>query len=445
MNLDERFERVAVIGAAGKMGSGIALLAAQELVRLKNLPANRNRSYRLDLFDVRREGLDDLLKYIGAQAAKRAEKKMDAVRPLYAGRVDLQSDEQIARAYLEDTLSIIKTGTTLAQCAEARIVFEAVPEIEALKIDILRKLKAECSAEAWFLTNTSSLPIGYLDAQAQLGGRLVGFHFYNPPAVQKLLELIVAPGTLPELSAAAHEIGTRLGKKIVPAHDIAAFIGNGHFIRDGLHACSAVTRLVERLGEPWAIYAVDKISREGLVRPMGIFQLVDYVGLDVFSCITNVMSAHIKGQTFRAELVERMLAAGVKGGQKPNGAQKDGFFQYVDNQPAGVYSLEQKAYLPLASGVAEVDKVLGPLAASDMTWKNLLKDPEREAKLKSHFAQLLTAKTLGAEMTLAYHKASRAIGQKLVSDGVAATPQEVNTVLIEGFHHLYGPINEYAV
>lgn len=225
MNINEYFQQVTVIGAAGKMGSGISLLLAWEMTRLKNRMENRSRTYRLNLIDARQDGLSDLLAYIETQTAKRAER---------------QIDEPLIQTFVDDVLSIIHTDADFRQARNSWLVFEAVPETERIKIDILRQLNEICTQNTFFLSNTSSIPIGFLDHETNLGGRIIGFHFYNPPAVQRLVELIPARTTDPELTALAHEIARRLGKTVVLSRDVAGFIGNGHFIRDALHAISEV-------------------------------------------------------------------------------------------------------------------------------------------------------------------------------------------------------------
>ena len=443
MNIDERFEQVTVLGAAGKMGSGISLLLAQEMARLKNLPENRGRVYHLDLIDVRQKALEELLGYIQTQSARRVNRKIEDLRRLYQTREGLQTDKQIARAFVVDTLSVIRTHTDYGRAQDSRLMFEAVPEMERLKIDVLRQVKETCSQDAFFLSNTSSIPIGFLDREAGLGGRVIGFHFYNPPAVQKLVELVPARATRPELIEIAREIGRRLGKTTVPSRDVAGFIGNGHFVQDALHAICAVEQLSNRFDEFEAIYALNKVSQEGLLRPMGIFQLIDYVGLDVFSSILQVMTRHIEGETFHADLIDRMVAKDVLGGQYPHGSQKDGFFQYEGRRPVGVYALNGEEYVPFQDGVLDrTRRALGPLG--NIGWKDLLNAPTRDRKVRDHFASLASLDTLGSRLTMAYLSASRRIGEKLVSDSVAESPEDVHTVLTSGFGHLYGPFNDYV-
>ena len=74
----------------------------------------------------------------------------------------------------------------------------------------------------------------------------------------------------------------------------------------------------------------------------------------------------------------------------------------------------------------------------------LLQDPQKEDKLRAFFKNVKTGKTLGTQLAQNYLKESKAIGEKLVSEGVAHSPDDVNGVLLNGFFHIYGPINEYV-
>ena len=85
-----------------------------------------------------------------------------------------------------------------------------------------------------------------------------------------------------------------------------------------------------------AVYTVNRVSQDYLVRPMGIFQLIDYVGLDVCQCILGVMNARLPAQALHSALLDRLLEQGVKGGQHHDGSQKDGFLHYEQGRPTGV-------------------------------------------------------------------------------------------------------------
>jgi 3-hydroxyacyl-CoA dehydrogenase len=446
MDLSERLDNVAVLGAAGKMGSGISLLLAQELARIRLTPEGRGKVYRLALIDVHEAALDGLLSYLRDQLVKRAEKSVGALRGLYAERSDLVENADMIQDFVASAMSLVRPSTDMNAIAGAKLVFEAVFENEKLKLNLLGRAKKVAHPDAWYLTNTSSIPIGGLDTKLELGGRIVGYHFYNPPAVQKLLELITSKDTLPALKQGGEALAKRLGKKVFPANDVAGFIGNGHFMRDGLHAIAEADRL--RGGGDWApaLYKMNRVSQEWLIRPMGIFQLIDYVGVDVTQMILDVMNAYLPGQGLHSDFIDGLVEKTVLGGQHHDGSQKDGILKYEKGRPVAVYEPGKGEYVAFTTAeLAETaDKELGPLPDGYRSWKALLMDKGKAQVLDAHFASLRSSETEGARLAMAYLQASKAIGEKLVSDRVANSPDDVNGVLTNGFYHLYGPINDFA-
>jgi 3-hydroxyacyl-CoA dehydrogenase len=444
MNLDERLENVTVIGAAGKMGSGIGVLIAQEMAKLRLKPENKDKVYSLNLIDVSEPALDGLRAYMKAQLTKAAEKSTVLLRGLYKDRADLIENSDIINAFVDDSTRVLNFGTDMGMAKKSSLIFEAISENEKIKIKVYKKLNKMCGADALYLTNTSSIPIGFLDEKAGLGGRLIGYHFYNPPVVQKLVEVITAGSTTDELKAVARDLGKRLRKKLVPANDITGFIGNGHFMRDGLHAMAEVDRLKGKFRFTGAVYVMNRIAQDFLVRPMGIFQLIDYVGIDVFQCILKVMRTHLGDSTLRSRLVDKMVKYGVLGGQYADGSQKDGFLKYEKNRPVGIYDIRKKEYLLISEDWKKrIDKKIGSLPDGYVPWRALLMDTKKDERLKAHFDRLKTMDTLGAELAIEFLKKTKSIGQSLVDSGVANTVDDVNAVLMNGFFWLYGPINEY--
>jgi 3-hydroxyacyl-CoA dehydrogenase len=437
MDLNTRLQNVAVVGAAGKMGSGISLLLARDLAY--RALENRDKTFILNLIDVSDGALQGLLRYIREQAVKDAEKQVGRLRILYKDRADLVENGEMVQEFVHEVMLHLRTGKSLTLAQDALLVFEAAFEKEELKIDIYRELAALCAPETYFLTNTSSIPLHVLSEACGIQGRLIGYHFYNPPAVQKLVELITPTVCDEELKTLSVEVAQLLGKKIVPAHDIAGFIGNGHFMRDGLHAIREVERLAPEHGLAKAIALMDQVSRDFLVRPMGIFQLIDYVGIDVFQLILRVMEKYLH-DGLHSDLIDRYLELGVRGGQTSSGAQKDGFLQYEKGRPTAVFDPETRAYLPLdpAWGAS-----LGPLPDASVTWKALQRDADKEARLRAYFAALRGMETPGATLARSMFQASRQTALNLVAQGVADSAEDVNRVLCLGFFHIYGPVNEY--
>ncbi len=446
MILSERLENVAIVGAAGKMGSGISLLLANEMARLKISPEGAGKTFRLTLIDVSHKALEGLQMYLRTQLQKMAEKRANMLREAYASRADLVENAEIINEYVMDAMSLLRPATELSAAAGATMVFEAVNENEDLKVKLLSEVKRVAHPDAWYLTNTSSIPISTLGERLGIPSQIVGYHFYNPPAVQKLVEFITTDQTSPELKEGGYELAKRLGKKVFPSADVAGFIGNGHFMRDGLHAIATVEALRGDGDYAPAIYKVNRVSQDWLLRPMGIFQLIDYVGVDVFKFILAVMDRYLPGQGLHSDFIDALFEKGILGGQNHDGSQKDGILAYKKGRPAAVYDLKRGEYVPFdPEGWCKVcDEELGPLPEGYRPWKALVRAKDRGEALKRHFAAVVAGETEGARLATEYLKASKAIGERLVADGVAASADDVNGVLMNGFFHLYGPINDYV-
>lgn len=441
MDYTERLQNVSVLGAAGKMGSGILLLTAIEMADLCLKPENRNKHFVLYAMDVSSEALRGLMKYLKTQVLKIAEKKIVALREVYADRADLITNEQIINQYIEDVLFLVRPVTLLEATYDSHIIFEAIKEDPDLKVKVFKQIDKNSKTTPWFCTNTSSIPINEIESKAELNGRVLGVHFYNPPAVQRLVEIIKTQSTQKELVDFAYSFSKNLRKIIVPSADVAGFIGNGHFMRDALHGISEAEELAKSYSFAESVYMVNKVSQEFLIRPMGIFQLIDYVGIDVCSYIMSVMNPYMKNEDLHSSLLDKMIEQGVKGGQNSDGSQKDGFLKYEKGKPVAIYDADQKKYI---SGFQQkCDTELGELPASVKPWKAVVGDKNKEEFLVSYFNELKSMDNLGATLAKKYAKRSREIGLQLVSDNVAHSKEDVNTVLLTGFFHAYGPINDY--
>lgn len=443
MEYTDKLQNVTVLGAAGKMGSGILLLTAVEMADLSLKPENKGKAFVLNAMDVSKEGLAGLMLYMKAQVQKIAEKRTVALRKLYADRADLIENEEVINQYIFDVMSIVRPTTRLESAYDSTLVFEAVSENRALKVKILKQIDQNNAEKPWFFTNTSSVPIHLIDEEAELGGRVLGFHFYNPPAVQKLVELIVTDKTNADMTEFAKVYAKNLGKIVVPANDFAGFIGNGHFMRDALHGIQTAQKLAKDLTFVEAVYAVNRVTQDFLIRPMGIFQLIDYVGIDVVSFIMGVMNPFLPDEDLHSGLLDKMLELGVRGGQYSDGSQKDGFLKYEKGKPVAVYNPETKAYVAITDIKEKVDRFLGAAPASLIPWKAAVKVKDKDATFGKIFADLKTMNTEGAKLAVEYGQRSNAIGRKLVADKVAFNDNDVNTVLLTGFFHAYGPVNGY--
>jgi len=443
MNYTERLENVSVLGAAGKMGSGILLLTAAEMTDLNLLPENSEKIFVLNAIDVSDKALEGLKNYIATQIRKIAEKKIVFLRKAYENRKELIENADIINQYIFDVVNKIRLTTSLASAYNSTLVFEAVNENPELKIKLLTEIKNNNKRDTWYFTNTSSVPINRIDREVGLNGKILGFHFYNPPAIQKLAELIVDEKTDKDMIEFAKNYAKNLKKIIVPSNDIAGFIGNGHFMRDALFGIKKVEELINEMSSPEAIFIVNKVSQDFLIRPMGIFQLIDYVGIDVVKYIMEVMNPYFKDENLHSKILDELMNEGILGGQRSDGSQKNGFLQYEKGRIIGILDLQSKEYIEVDKILQKTNDKLGPLPKAFITWKSTLGDREKEKRIKAHFKEIEKMNTFGANLALKYALNSRKIALKLVDNKVAQKEDDVNTVLLTGFFHAYGPINNY--
>jgi len=443
MNYTEKLQNVTVLGAAGKMGSGILLLTAIEMTDLSLKPENKGKLFVLNAMDTSSEGLKGLMKYLKTQVLKAAEKKVIALREVYKERKDLIDNSDIINQYVEDVLFTVRPTLNLEAAYNSTVIFEAIKEDPELKIKIFSQINQNNKNTPWFCTNTSSIPINLIDSKANLGGRVLGVHFYNPPAIQKLVEIIKTDSTSQELVDFALMLAKNLRKIVVPSYDFAGFIGNGHFMRDALYGIQQAEKLNEKFSFSEAVYIINKVTQDYLIRPMGIFQLIDYVGIDVCQYIMSVMNPYLKDEDLHAVLLDKILEMGVRGGQNSDGSQKDGFLKYEKGKVVAIYDINSRSYKPIAELQPKCDPELGTPPATLQPWKAVIGNPAKEDVLKTYFQELKNTSTFGAALAVAYAQRSKEIGLNLVADKVAHNDNDVNTVLLTGFFHAYGPINNY--
>jgi 3-hydroxyacyl-CoA dehydrogenase len=443
MTYDERLSNVSVLGAAGKMGSGILLLTAVEMVDLSFKEKNKDFVFVLNAIDVSDKALAGLVDYMRVQVRKIAEKKIVYLRNIYSQNRNLVYNNEIIDEYIAKVISIIRPSTRIENTYNSNVIFEAVNENPKLKIELFKQIDENSENVPWFFTNTSSVPISYLNEQTELEGRIIGFHFYNPPAVQKLVELINGSETLSELNDFALTYAKKLHKFIVPSNDVAGFIGNGHFMRDTLLGIELLNNLIPEYGFAESVYVVNKVSQEFMVRPMGIFQLVDYVGIDVCKYIMEVMNPYFDDENIQSKLIDQLFERGVRGGQNSDGSQKDGFMKYEKGRVVSIYDYYNSEYVDAKEIAKKMDAIIGDLPEGYISWKEIIKIKNRDELLTSYFKNLNSLDTIGANVTKEYMKGTRAIGLKLVEQKVAKSERDVNDVMLTGFFHSYGPINNF--
>ena len=436
--LNEYIKQVSVLGAAGKMGKGISLLLLQEMARTEAELYGHvgGGTFRLHLFDANDEGLIVLKQYLRIQLQRYAEKNINRLRGYFAADPNLTSNEEIITSFVQGGLDLVYLDSEIESSKNSSLIFEAVIEDIEVKTELFSKLNGIGHKDACFFTNTSSIPIHYLAHKSGLEYRLIGYHFYNPPEIQKLIEIIIPKESNSLLAKLAAELTQRLGKISVYSHDIAGFIGNGHFMREIDYACRKVQELEKEFGREQAIAIIDQVTREFLLRPMGIFQLVDYVGIDVCQKVMAIMGEFLQ-LPFSIELINKMILSGKKGGQNPDGSQKEGFFSYQHRHPIKIFDDKATTYVPIPGDQ------LDSLPSGHISWKRLNEINDKDEILKNYFSSLFSLSTFDAKIAQSYLWHSREIARNLVKEGVANNIEDVNTVLKNGFYHPYGIENAW--
>lgn len=235
--------RVGVLGA-GTMGRGIAQLAALG-------------GYETVLYDVSAELAE------GGAAALRDALEKGATRGRWS-----EDEAREAAARVEATAELEGLGG-------CELVIEAAPEKLELKREIFSGLAAVLGAAPVFASNTSSLRVSAIAAGIPNPERVVGMHFFNPPPLMKLVEIVAAERSSEEALAAATEVAERMGRTPIRAKDSPGFVANRLARPFSLES-------LRMLGDGVADAArIDRVVRLGGGFRMGPFELLDLIGLDV--------------------------------------------------------------------------------------------------------------------------------------------------------------------
>jgi 3-hydroxybutyryl-CoA dehydrogenase len=235
---------IAVIGA-GTMGRGIAYAAAFG-------------GYNTVLEDISRPMLEQAVNWIRQSF-----------------------DEGVAKGKVEagvrdKALSLISAASNVEDAIrDADLIIEAVPEELEMKLELFTIFDKFAKTGAIFASNTSSLSITDFTDVTVSRDRCIGMHFFNPVPKMKLIELVRTPNTSDATVAACREVAGRMGKEVVIVNEAPGFITTRI---NALIGNEAFNMLEAGIASPEDI---DKALKLGLNHPMGPFELVDLVGLDV--------------------------------------------------------------------------------------------------------------------------------------------------------------------
>jgi enoyl-CoA hydratase/3-hydroxyacyl-CoA dehydrogenase len=294
-------ERATVLGA-GLMGHGIG-----ELLALAG--------FEVTLVDINEEVLKKAMDSISWSLGKFAEKK--TIR-----------DEDAKAA-----LARIKTNVDLeAAVADADLVVEAVPEKLELKKSIFKRLDGAAPAHAILASNTSSLSITEMAAQTGRPDKVIGMHFFSPPVLMALVEVVRGEGTSDETTDAIVKLVEKLGKTpVVVRKDVRGFIVNRVLGAVMNEAFSVVEKGEATMEE------VDAAVKYKAGFPLGAFELADMVGLDVMYEVGKIMEEAYGNVAKSSPMLEKLVNEGNLG-QKTG----KGFYDWKVGRPRIPFRLAGK-------------------------------------------------------------------------------------------------------
>jgi 3-hydroxybutyryl-CoA dehydrogenase len=239
----------------------------------------------------------------------RSDVKADAL--VAAVKKSLQRQVEKGRLELEAAdaaLAHITTGTDDSAIADADLVLDAVAEDIDIKLDLFSRFDKVAKDGAVLATTTSSLPVVELAAATSRPESVVGLHFFNPAPVMKLVEVVTTVSTAPDVTATALAVSRGLGKTPVLCGDRAGFIVN-YLLFPYLN--DAVRMLQEHYA---TADDIDKAMKLGCALPMGPFELLDVVGLDVSLAIQRRLFEEFREPSFApAMMLEQLVTAGYLG------------------------------------------------------------------------------------------------------------------------------------
>ena len=271
--------RIAVIGG-GTMGRGIVHVALAS-------------GFEVALADASAEALSAA----GAAVARSLDKAVAR------GKLDAA-----ARAACDDRLTLAPSAAAAAEGSDLAI--EAVPEVVAVKAAVYAALAEQLPPHAVIASNTSSLPMTALAAASDRPSRFVGAHFFNPPYVLRLLELIRAEQTSEETIATLRAVGAAMGREVIEVRDFPGFATSRLGVALGNEAMRMLEQGVASAAD------IDRAMVLGYRHPMGPLELTDLVGLDVRLAISEHLHRELGSDTFQPPLILRRLVRAGRLGRK---------------------------------------------------------------------------------------------------------------------------------
>lgn len=222
-----------------------------------------------------------------------------------------------ADAQLEALLGRIQGTTTYDGFGDVDFVIEAVPEKMEIKQAVFAELDAATPGHAILASNTSSLSISEMGEPTTRPQQVVGFHFFYPASMMRLIEVIEGDETSPETTQTAANFAQTIRKMPIRCGEAPGFVGN----RIAMSAIAEIWRVQEEEGVP--IEEMDKLVQESRALPMGPFLLADMLGLDTVLEVAEQLR-DCYGDRFHVHGAMQELVAAGNLGQKTG----KGFYEH---------------------------------------------------------------------------------------------------------------------
>jgi 3-hydroxybutyryl-CoA dehydrogenase len=284
--------RVGVVGA-GTMGVGIAQIAALG-------------GYETFLYEIDQKALDRGLDHL----------RTGMRRGIERGRW--------SESAAEDALERLRSDTLIELLRDCEVVIEAAPENLELKRNLFDRLATVCGQDAVLATNTSSLSVTAIASPVAKPERIVGMHFFNPPALMQLVEIVAGDESGEPALGLATEVAEGMGRTPIRARDSVGFVANRCVRPFFLESLRMLSERVAPHDE------IDRIVRLGAGLRMGPFELMDLIGIDVnFAVARSFWEQSFGEPRWRPSPIhERMVAAGRLGRKTGRG-----FYTYAEETP----------------------------------------------------------------------------------------------------------------